>query len=97
MPAYVIVQIDVRDAAVYERYKELAPSSIAEHGGRYLARGGQTEVLEGEWEPRRVAILEFDDVARAKSWLESTEYREARAMRHASARTQMIVVEGLPR
>jgi uncharacterized protein (DUF1330 family) len=97
MPAYVIVQVDVRDGAVYERYKLLAPASIAAHGGRYLARGGHSEALEGQWDPCRVVILEFDDVERAKRWLESPEYREARALRHASAHTQMIVVEGLPR
>lgn len=97
MPAYVIVQVDVRDWTAYERYKLLAPASIAAHGGRYIARGGQTEALEGEWESRRVVILEFEDIARAKSWLDSPEYREARALRHACARTQMIVVEGLPR
>ena len=97
MPAYVIVQIEIRDPVVYERYKALAPASIAAHGGRYVARGGQTEALEGEWKPRRVVILEFDDIARARAWLDSPEYRDARAMRHASADTQMIVVEGLPR
>lgn len=97
MPAYVIVQVDIHDQATYERYKALAPASIAAYGGRYIARGGQTEALEGEWEPCRLVILEFDDVARAKSWLESPEYREARALRHAAASTRMVVVEGLPR
>ncbi|HET6349654.1 MAG TPA: DUF1330 domain-containing protein [Candidatus Krumholzibacteria bacterium] len=97
MPAYVIVQVEIQDPAAYERYKALAPGSIEAYGGRYLARGGHSEALEGEWGPCRVVILEFDDVARAKRWLDSPEYREARALRHASARTQMIVVEGLPR
>ena len=97
MPAYVIVQVDIRDAVAYERYKTLAPESIAAHGGKYIARGGQTEVLEGEWEPRRVVILEFEDVARARSWHESPEYREARTLRHSAAHSLMIVVEGLPR
>ena len=98
MPAYVIVQISIRDQTVYERYKALAPASIAHYGGRYVARGGQTEALEGEWDPCRVVILEFDNIDRARTWLESAEYREARALRHASAQThQMIVVEGLPR
>lgn len=97
MPAFVIVQVDIRDAAVYERYKALAPASIAAHGGRYIARGGHCEALEGQWAPCRVVILEFDDVARAKQWIDSPEYREARALRHASAHTQIIVVEGLPR
>ena len=97
MPAYVIVQVHVHDPAVYERYKALAPESIARYGGRYIARGGQTEALEGQWDPCRVVILEFDSVDRARTWLDSPEYREARALRHAAAHTQMIVVEGLPR
>lgn len=97
MPAYVIVQVDIRDPVAYERYKALAPASIAAYGGRYIARGGQSEALEGEWEPRRVVILEFDDVARARAWHDSPEYREARGLRQACARSQMIVVEGLPR
>lgn len=97
MPAFVIVQINVEDAAVYERYKALAPASIAHYGGRYVARGGHSEALEGEWDPCRVVILEFESVARAKQWLDSPEYKEARSLRHASARTQMIVVDGLPR
>ena len=97
MPAYVIVQVDIRDPVEYERYKAMAPESIAAHGGRYIARGGHSEALEGEWDPRRVVILEFDSVGRAKQWLDSPEYREARCLRQASASTQMIVVEGLPR
>ena len=97
MPAYVVVQITVEDAAVYGRYKALAPASIAHYGGRYIARGGHSEALEGEWDPCRVVILEFESVARAKQWLESPEYQEARSLRHASAHTQMIVVEGIPR
>jgi uncharacterized protein (DUF1330 family) len=97
MPAFVIVQVSIEDAAVYERYKALAPASIAQYGGRYIARGGHSEALEGEWDPCRVVILEFENVARAKQWLESPEYKEARSLRHACARTQMIVVDGLPR
>jgi uncharacterized protein (DUF1330 family) len=97
MPAYVIVQVEVRDAASYERYKEMAPASIAAYGGRYIARGGQTELLEGKWDPCRVVILEFENIDRAKAWIDSPEYRDARTLRQASAHTQMIVVEGLPR
>lgn len=97
MPAYVVVQVAIEDAAVYEHYKALAPASIAHYGGRYIARGGLSEALEGEWEACRVVILEFESVARAKQWHESPEYKEARSLRHASAQTQMIVVEGIPR
>jgi len=95
MPAYVIVQVEVLDPVEYDHYKSLAPASIAAYGGRYIARGGKTDVLEGEWEPRRVVILEFENVERAKAWHGSPEYREARALRHRTARSQMIVVEGV--
>ncbi|HKW14671.1 MAG TPA: DUF1330 domain-containing protein [Candidatus Krumholzibacteria bacterium] len=97
MPAYVIVQVDIHDPVAYERYKAMAPASIAAHGGRYIARGGHSEALEGQWDPCRVVILEFESVESAKQWVDSPEYREARCLRHASAHTRMIVVEGLPR
>lgn len=95
MSAYVIVDIKVNDPALYEDYKKLAPPAIAAYGGKYLSRGGATEVLEGEWPHNRVVILEFESVERAKEWLESPEYREGRALRHKSAITNMIVVEGI--
>ncbi len=95
MPAYVIVDIDIHDPSLYEDYKKAAPSSIALYGGTYLARGGACEMLEGNWLPKRLAILEFESMARAKQWLESEEYSEARGMRHKSANTKMILVEGI--
>ena len=96
MSAYIIVDIEVRDAQSYDRYKAAAPSSIAAFGGRYLARGGRTEVLDGEWTPNRLVILEFPSLERAKQWLDSPEYGEARAMRRRAARTNMVVIEGVP-
>ena len=95
MTAYVIVDIDVRDAEGYEEYKKLAPASIELHGGRYIARGGRTETLEGDWLPSRLVILEFESTEQAKKWLNSEEYREARAMRHKTAHSQMVVIEGI--
>jgi len=94
MPAYVIVDIDVTDPTGYEEYKRLAPPSLALYGGRYLARGGNTEVLEGDWTPKRLVILEFADRAHARQWLDSPEYRPARQLRHRTARTNMILIEG---
>jgi uncharacterized protein (DUF1330 family) len=96
MPAYIIVDIDVHDAVAYETYKTLAPPSIAQYGGRYIARGGKTETLEGDWSPSRLVILEFPTADRARSWWASTEYAEGKAMRHRSARSRMILTEGLP-
>jgi uncharacterized protein (DUF1330 family) len=95
MPAYVIVDIEVTDPARYEDYKKLAPGAVAAYGGQYLARGGQTEVLEGTWQPKRLVILEFASVAQAKAWVDSAEYRPARELRQQSARSNMVVVEGM--
>ena len=95
MSAYVIVQIDIHDPATYERYKELAPPSIAQYGGRYIARGGATATLEGEWAPSRLVILEFPSMDVARAWWASPEYAEAKAMRQAAANSEMLAVQGL--
>ena len=95
MTAYVIVDIEVTDPTRFEEYKKLAPATIAAYGGRYLARGGQTETLEGTWTPQRLVILEFDSVDRAKAWLNSPEYGPARQMRHQAAQSNMVVIEGV--
>jgi len=95
MSAYVIVDIDVTDPEAYEEYKNLTPPTIAAYGGKYIARGGQTEVLEGEWRPNRLVILEFDSVERARQWLDSPEYSAIKGLRHQSARSNMVVVAGV--
>jgi uncharacterized protein (DUF1330 family) len=94
MPAYVVVDIAVHDSKTYERYKELAQASLAQYGGRYVARGGATTILEGTWNPKRLVILEFADAAQARAWWDSPEYAEAKAIRQRSARTEMLIVEG---
>ena len=95
MSAYVVVEIEVLDPERYGTYKQLAPHSIAQYGGRYVARGGEVATLEGTWSPKRLVILEFPSVEQAKAWWSSAEYADAKALRQASARTQMIVVAGL--
>lgn len=94
MPAYVIVEIDVKDPTRYEDYKGMAPASIAAYGGRYLARGGRTDALEGGWSPKRLVVLEFDNLERARAWWDSPEYREARDLRHQTATTRMVAIDG---
>jgi uncharacterized protein (DUF1330 family) len=94
MSAYVIVEIDVQDPVGYEEYKKLAGPTVQARGGKYIVRGGKTEVLEGDWQPKRIVVLEFESMARAKEWLNCEEYREPRKMRHATAKTNMILVEG---
>lgn len=95
MPAYVIVDIQVTDPMGYEEYKKLAPPSLAVYSGKYVARGGKTETLEGDWSPKRLVILEFESAERAKAWLNSPEYRAARQLRHQTAKTNMVVVESV--
>lgn len=95
MPAYILVDIDIHDPGTYEKYKTLAPPSIAAYGGRYLARGGATEALEGSWTPKRLVILEFPSMERARAWWSSPEYAEAKQMRNAAARSKMLLLEGL--
>ncbi len=95
MPAYVIVEIDIVDPAGYEEYKKLAGATVEKYGGKYVVRGGRTEVLEGHWKPKRIVVLQFDSPQHAKDWLNSEQYREPRKMRHCTARTNMILVEGV--
>ena len=95
MPAYIIAEIDVQNPQDYEEYKKMVPSTITAYGGRYIARGGKTEILEGNWSPKRIALLEFESVERAKEWLNSELYAPAKKIRHASAKTNMIVIEGI--
>jgi uncharacterized protein (DUF1330 family) len=94
MPAYVIVEIDIIDPSGYEEYKKLASATVEKYGGKYIVRGGRTDVLEGNWKPKRIVVLEFESMERAKEWLNSDEYREPRKMRHRTAKTNMLVVEG---
>ena len=95
MPAYAIFDIVVTDPERYEDYKKLAPPAIAAYGGKYLARGGKLDVLEGDWEPSRIVVLEFPTAEQARAWIDSPEYREARALRHATATTNAILVVGV--
>jgi uncharacterized protein (DUF1330 family) len=95
MPAYLLVDGEVIDPTRYENYKKLAPPAIAKHGGRYLVRGGATQQLEGDWQPKRIVVLEFPDADAARRFYDSPEYRAARAERAGAARMNIILVEGV--
>ncbi len=94
MAAYVVVDIEVTDPVRYEDYKKAAAATVARYGGRYVARGGRVETLEGHWPCGRFVILEFPSAERAREWWTSEDYREAKELRHATARSKMILVEG---
>ena len=95
MAAYVIANIDVKDPVRYQDYIKMSPVSIAKFGGRFVARGGKTEVLEGDWVPKRLVLLEFPSVERAREWWASDEYAPAKALRQATSSGELIVLEGL--
>ncbi len=94
MSAYVIVDIEITDPVRYEDYKKLAAPTVAAYGGKYVVRGGRAEPLEGNRTPGRVVVLEFPSFDRAKEWWASEEYAEAKGLRHASALSEMILVDG---
>jgi uncharacterized protein (DUF1330 family) len=95
MRAYVVVEITIHNPDMYDRYRPLAAASLAVYGGKYLVRGGKTTTLEGMWEPSRFVIVEFPDGDAARAWWNSPEYAEAKALRQASADTEMLLVEGM--
>lgn len=94
MPAYFVAEVDVTNPAEYEKYRPLAGASIAQYGGRFIARGGKAELIEGSPEPQRVVIIEFADVAAAKRWYNSPEYQAALPIRLANSRGRAFIVEG---
>jgi uncharacterized protein (DUF1330 family) len=95
MPAYVIVETDVHDPERYERYRAASPGAVHAGGGRFVVRGGELAVLEGDWHPSRVVILEFPDLEAARRWYESPEYEEAKRLREGAAKLRMVAVQGL--
>jgi uncharacterized protein (DUF1330 family) len=95
MPAYVIVETDVSDPERYEQYKTAAFAAVTAHGGRYLVRGGALDMLEGDWRPSRLVVLEFADLAAARRWYDSEQYRQARELRAGAARLHLVAVQGV--
>ncbi len=95
MPGYLVLESEITDAETYDKYRQMAASSIQQYGGRYLVRGGNPQALEGDWSPKRVVIIEFPSVEQAKAWFNSSEYAPAKAVRKHAARIKMIAVEGI--
>ena len=95
MSAYVIVDLDVHDAAAYAEYGKMVGATLTPYGGRFVVRGGHIDVLEGQWKPKRIVILEFEDMARARAWYDSEEYRVPKAMRIQASHGNVVLVEGV--
>jgi uncharacterized protein (DUF1330 family) len=95
VPAYIIVETDVTDPEQYELYKAASPGAVAAGGGRFLVRGGELAVFEGEWSPTRLVVLEFEDLEAARRFYESDEYQAAKKLREGAAGFNMVAVEGV--
>ena len=97
MAGYLIAEIaDVRDEKAYAEYRTKVSYGLVAAGGRYLARGGPIEVLEGRWRPGRIVLVRFESMDEARAWWSSSDYEELKRLRQRSVTTNMIVVEGLP-
>ena len=96
MPAYILAIVEILQPERYPEYAPMAAKAVAEFGGRYIARGGKVEALEGEWSPKRIALIEFENLEKAKAWWHSEQYRDAKALRQQIARTTLLAVDGLP-
>jgi uncharacterized protein (DUF1330 family) len=95
MTAYLIADVDVKDSTLFEEYKREVPATEARYGGKYLGRGGLTKVLEGDWLPHRLVIVEFPDMDSLMAWYDSPEYARLRAIRERCATTRILALEGV--
>jgi uncharacterized protein (DUF1330 family) len=95
--AYIVVDMKISDPEQYQQYMAQAPAAVKAFGGEYLVRGGQHEVLEGTWQPARMAMLRFPSLDAARAFYDAELYRAARAQRAGATEFfNMVVVEGVP-
>jgi uncharacterized protein (DUF1330 family) len=94
MPAFVIADITIEDAARYADYRAQVPATVTKHGGRFIVRGGAHERLEGDWQPGRLVVIEFPDMAAARAWYASQEYGPLIRLRQSASTGSVLLVEG---
>lgn len=94
MAAYVLAEVEITNPEGYREYTTLVPATIAQYGGRFLVRGGNAEVLEGDWPQRRRVVIEFPSMEAARRWWDSPEYAKPKAMRRANSDGRLILMEG---
>ena len=95
MTAYVIADVEVTNPEAYEEYRPRVPATVEKYGGKYVVRGGAVETVEGSWIPKRLVVLEFPSMERAKEWYDSPEYAEIREIRFRNANSNLIFVDGI--
>lgn len=95
MSAYVIINNEISDDSAFSAFRERIGSTVESHGGKYLVRGGEVELIEGSWSVDRVVVVEFDDVSGARAWLNSDEYKELKKIRERCANANIVIVQGV--
>ena len=95
MTAYVIAAVDATDPTKFQEYGDQVPSTVEKYGGKYLVRGGDIETAEGSWEPKRMVVLRFENMEQLKRWYHSQEYSGLMQLRHQSANSNVLFVEGV--
>jgi uncharacterized protein (DUF1330 family) len=95
VPGFVVAEVDVTDAATFQKYADKAPGTIAQYGGHYVIRNGKNTSIEGD-APKRFVVIQFDNVEKAKAWEDSPEYSAIKPIRHSSAKSRVFIIEGYP-
>jgi uncharacterized protein (DUF1330 family) len=95
MPGYIIAELEITDPAGFEEYRKQVPATIQKYGGRYVVRGGTTQTLEGDWQPKRLVVLEFPSLEQARRWYDCEEYRGPKALRIKTTRSRVVLAEGV--
>jgi uncharacterized protein (DUF1330 family) len=95
MAVYVLAEVEITNPEGYKAYTAVVPATIAQYDGKFLVRGGATEVLEGEWPQVRRVLIEFPSRERALQWWTSPEYEKPLALRRANSRGRLLLLEGV--
>ena len=91
---YLIGDIEVTDPETYAKYAAGVPETVAAFGGKYLVRDASGEVFEGSWSPKRLVVLEFESLERAKAWYNSPEYADLKKIRQSASKGNLIFANG---
>ncbi len=95
MSAYLIADVEVTDEDVYAQFRERMTPTLEAYSGKFIARGGEIGVIEGSWNPNRLAIVAFDSIEQARAWLASPEFKELNDIRTSSSNINLVLVEGV--
>ncbi len=95
MSAYLIADVEITDESLNEQFRERMTPTLEPYSGRFIARGGEIEVFDGSWNPKRLAIVAFDSMEQARSWLASPEFKELHGIRTSSANINLVLVDGV--